>query len=119
MKPIGMDKNGVLAYEFDRVLYNGQEWEIAESHTEGIANIWRENDRFNFTAYHVSTRNIEVVNVSDRTNYERYFADLCDRYEVWDYMCKGVYCEDCIVDGSLCNDDLALCMWLDESAVKL
>lgn len=123
MKPIGMDKNSVLVYEGDIVLYKGIEYKAYESELTGnlLLNPYIKglNTRAVGMIEFAVPGAVEVVNVSDKTNYERYFADLCSYYEMHKYICKNVICNKCIADGYLCTYDLSLCDWLDESAVKL
>lgn len=125
MKPIGMDKNRVLLYEGDIVLLDGIEYKAYESgltgdlllipYFKGLSEIGSGTLGW----IYATPGAVEVLNVSDRTNYERYFADLCSRDEVLDYLCIGVHCRDCILDYYLCTDNFALYQWLDMPAVKL
>lgn len=125
MKPLGMDKNRVLVYEGDIVLYGGSEYRAYMSDLTGnlilIPYLKGEYENKTGTLGWIDTvpGAVEVVNVSDRTNYERYFADLCSMHEAWSYICKGVDCCDCIAEESLCTEDSVLTKWLKEPAVKL
>lgn len=125
MKPLGMDKNRVLVYEGDKVLYSGNEYKAYENEISGILLLVPYLKSINDLAvWNMWTRDavpgeVEVVNVSDRTNYERYFADLCDRLKIWDYICQGVACSNCVANESLCNEGLVLDQWLKQPAVKL
>lgn len=125
MKPLGMDKNKVLIYDSDIVLYKGKKWKVHYSDLlDGLMLVPYING---LDTSKVSTifwgycapGAVEVVNVSDRTNYERYFADLCSKGEAVNYLCLGVDCPDCVVDYSLCNEDHTFFQWLRQSAVKL
>lgn len=125
MKPIGMDKNRVLIYDGDIVIYKGKKWKSHYSelldglllvpYIDGLDTSTTSTIFWNYCAPGA----VEVLNISDRTNYERYFADLCSRDEILGYLCIGVHCRDCILDYYLCTDNFALYQWLDMPAVKL
>lgn len=126
MKPLGMDKNRVLVYEGDVVLYNGRKYKPSESGLTGnliltpyIVELLEVAPGTIGWVDDIVPGAVEVVNVSDRTNHERYFADLCSKDEVWKYVCAGVDCCDCIADDSICTTDAVLHTWLNEPAVKL
>lgn len=125
MKPFGMDKNRVLIYDGDIVHYDGKKWwthysELLDGlllvpYVEGLDESMIGTLVWNYCAPGA----VEVVNVSDKTNHERYFADLCSYYEMYYYICKGEICSNCIANGYLCTEDLTLHKWLKEPAVKL
>lgn len=125
MKPIGMDKNRVLIYEGDIVLFKGSEYTAYESGITWDFLLIPYIEGFEKTG--VGTIGwvttvpgaVEVVNVSDRTNYERYFADLCSEDSVWNYICRNTTCRDCIAKEAMCNAEIVLSVWLKEPAVKL
>lgn len=125
MKPLRMDKNRVLVYEGDIVLYRGKKYIAYESELTGGFMLMPCFGEFLVAPGTIDWIDntiagaFEVVNVSDRTNYDRYFADLCSQDEALYYICHGVYCSDCIVNGSICTMDSILYAWLREPAVKL
>lgn len=126
MKPIGMDKNGVLVYSGDIVRFGNNEYKAYGSQNSKCVALepitqtaWGiPMSTYGLTAYK-KTESIEVVNVSDRTNHERYFADLCSMGEVFKYICVGTRCHECVVNESLCKCELVFNQWLDRPAVKL
>lgn len=123
MKPLGMDRNRVLVYEGDIVRYGVREYKAYVSELTGnlllLPYIEGLSERAAGLIEFAVPGSVEVVNVSDRTNYERYFADLCSREQIWSYICRGVDCKYCIVNESLCTDYLVFNQWIDQQAVKL
>lgn len=124
MKPIGMDKNGVLVYEGDIVLHCDETKSVKSKFVlDDFVILEKVNEiknRYSSITYSCAkTNTIEVVNVSDRTNHERYFADLCSMGQIFKYICAGTHCHECIANDSMCSEDLVLNEWLNESAVKL
>lgn len=122
MKPLGMDKNRVLIYEGDTVLFNEIEYNVHINEIENLIGglLLIPSERFSSHGWEIrDPEEVEVVNVSDRTNHERYFADLCSvDYMFW-YICRLTECENCIANESMCNVDLVFNQWLREPAVKL
>lgn len=120
-----MDKNRVLVYEGDIVLYNGEKYTAYEieitkdflliPYIEGLGKIGVGTIGWVYTVPGA----VEVVNVSDRTNYERYFADLCSKETLFNVICLCSECDDCIAHESLCKYGRVLGEWLDDPAVKL
>lgn len=124
MKPLGMDKNRVLVYEGDIVFCDENKYKAYASELTGelllMPYIEELNDGGTIGWAFTVPGAVEVVNVSDRTNYERYFADLCRKDDMFKYFCATFeFCQDCPANDYFCDFGNPMLTWLEESAVKL
>lgn len=119
MKPIFRDANGALVYDNDEYI---TDWSMIDDDVK----LCFDEERGIYCRSGIDeSSGIPVKNwatlkdVSSKTNFERYFADLCEFEDVWKYICKGAECRKCAAYGVFCDFCEPLNDWLENPAVDL
>lgn len=123
MKPIFRDANGVLAYlddelindwdKFKNVMLDDVELYFDEELGTSCRSGMDKNSGIPVKSW------VTVYDVSSKTNYERYFADLCCIDDVYHHICDGNTCNKCMAYKSFCSFDESLVEWLRQPAIDL
>lgn len=123
MKPIFRDANGVLAYLDDRII---NDWDKFKNVMLDDVELYFDEELGTSCRSGMDKNSgipvkswVTVYDVSSKTNYERYFADMCRVDQIYKYICRGNKCCDCIADEAFCTSTKPIGEWLYEPAVDL